>query len=355
MIAHKDIFISLRMSYLSAVAAPDPDARLTSDQLVELLRAAGEPTRLRILMLLERGDLTVKDMTEVLGQSQPRISRHLKLLAEAGLIDRFPEGAWVYYRLSDTPAAVTLSAVLRSLIEPRDVRVLRDLERLDQVKRARSERAAAYFARNAQSWDQIRSLQVEEGAVEAALLEAIGRQPFDAYLDLGTGTGRLIELLDGLWARAIGIDLSQNMLAVARAHLDRAGIRGAQVRLGDIYALDLPRDSVDLVTLHQVLHFLDDPARAIRETARVLRPGGRVVVVDFAPHDHEFLREEHAHRRLGFSHQEITRLLEQAGLGVQAVRDLSTPGEGKLTVTLWLAQDPRLAVARSQSRREATV
>lgn len=341
------------MSYLSPLAAPDPADRLSSDQLVELLRAAGEPTRLRILMLLERGDLTVKDLTEILGQSQPRISRHLKLLVEARLIDRFPEGAWVYYRLADTVACVTLSTVIRSLIEPRDARVMRDRERLEQVKRARSERAAAYFARNAHAWDEIRTLQVEDGVVEAAIIEALGPNPFDAYLDLGTGTGRLIELLDGRWARALGIDLSHDMLAVARAHLDRTGIRGAQVRLGDIYALDLPRDSFDVVTLHQVLHYLDDPARAIRETARVIRPGGRVLVVDFAPHDHEFLREEHAHRRLGFSHGEVSRLLEQAGLQVETIRDLPAPGEGRLTVTLWLARDPRLAIASSGSRREA--
>ncbi|MEJ1161529.1 ArsR/SmtB family transcription factor [Prosthecomicrobium sp. N25] len=340
------------MSYLSPFAAPDPGERLSSEQLVEVLRAAGEPTRLRILVLLEQGDLTVKDLTEILGQSQPRISRHLKLLTEAGLVDRFPEGAWVYYRLADTVASVTLASVIRSLVDQRDARVLRDRERLEQVKTARSERAAAYFARNAHAWDEIRSLHAADGLVEAAILEAVGPAPFDAYLDLGTGTGRLIELLDGRWARALGIDLSQTMLAVARAHLDRARISGAQVRLGDIYALDLPRDSFDLVTLHQVLHFLDDPARAIRETARVLRPGGRVVIVDFAPHGLEFLREEHAHRRLGFGHGEITRFLEQAGLAVEAIRDIPAPQDGQLTVTLWLARDPRIAIASHASRRE---
>jgi ubiquinone/menaquinone biosynthesis C-methylase UbiE/DNA-binding transcriptional ArsR family regulator len=340
------------MSYLSPLAAPDPADRLSSDQLVDLLRAAGEPTRLRILVLLEKGDLTVKDLTEILGQSQPRISRHLKLLTEAGLVDRFPEGAWVYYRLADNVATVTLASVIRSLVEPRDARVLRDRERLEQVKSARSARAAAYFARNAHAWDEIRSLQADDSLVEAAILEAVGTMPFDAYLDLGTGTGRLIELLDGRWARALGIDLSHDMLAVARAHLDRARISGAQVRLGDIYALDLPRDSFDLVSLHQVLHFLDDPGRAVREAARVVRPGGRVVVVDFAPHDLEFLREEHAHRRLGFSHSEVTRLLEQSGLSVEAIRDIPAPSQGQLTVTLWLARDPRLAIATNTSRRE---
>jgi ubiquinone/menaquinone biosynthesis C-methylase UbiE len=341
------------MSYLSPVAAPDPSERLTSNQLVEVLRAAAEPTRLRVLMLLERGDLTVKDLTEILGQSQPRISRHLKLLTEAGLIDRFPEGAWVYYRLAETVSAVTLSAVFRSLIEPRDIQLGRDRERHDQVKQAHAERAASYFARNAKAWDGLRSLHVEEAAVEAAILEAVGSTPFDAFLDVGTGTGRLIELLDGRYARALGIDLSHDMLAVARTHLDKAGIRGVQVRQGDVYALNLPRDSHDVVTVHQVLHYLDDPARAVREAARVLRPGGRMLVVDFAPHVHEFLREEHAHRRLGFSHGEIARFLEQAGLEIVSIRDLAAPGADKLTVTLWVARDPRINLARSQSSREA--
>ena len=340
------------MSYLSPVAAPDPEERLSADQLVDVLRAAAEPTRFRILALVERGDLTVKDLTEILGQSQPRISRHLKLLAEAGLIERFPEGSWVYYRLAESVAAVTLTTVFRSLLDTRDVQLGRDRERLDQVKRAHAERAAAYFARNAERWDAIRSLQVEEAAIERAILEAVGTTPFDAYLDLGTGTGRLIELMDGRFARALGIDLSHDMLAIARTHLDRAGITGVQIRQGDIYALPLARDSFDVVTMHQVLHYLDDPAKAIREAARVLRPGGRLVVVDLAPHGLEVLRDDHAHRRLGFSHQDVSKALEQAGLQVTAIRDLPSPDPDKLTVTLWLARDPRLAIAGTRSTKE---
>jgi ArsR family transcriptional regulator len=327
------------MSYLSPLAAPDPTDRLSAEGLVEVLRAAGESTRLRILVLLERGDLTVKDLTEILGQSQPRISRHLKLLVEAGLIDRFPEGSWVYYRLAGSVAAVTLATVLGSLLDARDPGLIRDRERLDSVKRAHAERASAYFSRNAHAWNAIRSLQVEEAAVEAGILEMLGDQPFDALLDIGTGTGRVIELLDGKFARAVGVDQSHDMLAIARTHLDRAGISSVQVRHGDIYALNLPRDCFDVVTIHQVLHYLDDPARAIREAARVLRRGGRLMIIDLSPHSLDRLRDEHAHRRLGFAHAEITRLLNASGLEHVTVRDIpADPNDpDKLGVSIWLA------------------
>ncbi len=329
-------------------------AALSVDTVLAALKAAGEATRLRILALLGQAELTVKDLTAILGQSQPRISRHLKLMADAGLIDRYPEGAWVFYRLTDAGPARRFAGDLLALVDAGDAVLARDRERLAAVKQEHAGAARRYFADNAADWDSIRALHVAEGAVEAAMVEAIGPRPFESLLDLGTGTGRLLELFAPLYNRAVGIDASAPMLAVARANLDRAGIASAQVRLGDIQHLPFPRDSFDVVTVHQVLHYLDDPERAIAEAARVLRPGGRLLIVDFAPHDLEFLRERHAHRRLGVARQSMRQWLEAAGLSLADDRDLPA-GEGvsgKLTVTLWLARDRRIAIADRPASRE---
>ncbi len=318
------------------------------DEALTLLRAAGEPTRLRLLALLSRGDLTVKDLTTVLNQSQPRISRHLKLLSEAGLIERHPEGAWAYYRIGGGADGHAAMRALLDLLDPDDAVVGRDRERAEAAKREHAEAAARYFAENARQWDRIRSLHVAEAKIEQAMRTAIGPTPFQRLLDLGTGTGRLLELFSDLYVRGLGIDTSADMLAVARANLERAGIDHARVQQGDIFSLNLAAGSFDLVTLHQVLHFLVDPARAIAEAARMLAPGGRLLIVDFAPHDVEFLRSDHAHRRLGFSAEQIGAWLGEAGLDPVLNRDFPPPGNGdqpQLTVELWLARNPRRLVA----------
>lgn len=324
------------------------DIRLHLDVMVDILKAAAEPSRLRILALLSRGDLTVSDITAILGQSQPRVSRHLKLLVEAELISRYQEGAWAYFRLSESASRGDVARLLLQRLDCADPLLERDLERLSQVKSQRQERATAYFSANADSWDQIRQLHVAENAVEGALKRVVGTRPFQAMLDVGTGTGRLLELFAPLYVRGVGIDINRDMLTVARANLDHAGIGNAQVRQGDVYALPVERESFDLVTIHQVLHFLDDPLAAIREAARALRPGGRLLIVDFAPHRHEFLREDHAHLRLGFGDVQMGNWLKEAGLEPEQIEELepkSANGENGLTVKLWLARDPRLLIA----------
>lgn len=306
------------------------------DVLLQGLRAAAEPTRLRLLALCAYGELTVTELTQILGQSQPRVSRHLKLLCEAGLLHRHSEGTWAYYRLSDSGECAHLARTLVDLV-PHDDEVLGlDLERLNGVKEARAALAQEYFRANAERWDRIRSLYVPEEQVEAAILSAVGDREFDGFLDIGTGTGRILELLADRIKRGIGIDLSQEMLRIARTNLENAGHRHCQVRHGDMYNLQLPGGEFELVVIHQVLHYAEDPKSVIEESARILQPGGRLVVVDFARHDQSFLQSEHQHRWLGFEDEEVNGWLEGAGMCFEpAKRLVGDP----LTVLVWAATD----------------
>lgn len=326
--------------------------------LIGALKGAAEPTRLRILLLLSAGELNVKDLTQVLGQSQPRISRHLKLLAEAGLVERFQEGSWVYFRPSDrAPAAKFALDLLAGGVDGTDPVLCRDRERLGTLKREREAKAQAYFREHAADWARIRALHVSEEEVEARMRAVLGPGPFKLFLDLGTGTGRILELFADRYARGLGIDVSQSMLAYARGALDRAGLAHAQVRHGDIYDLGLGDGVANAVVMHQVLHFLSDPARALSEAARVLAPDGRLLIVDFAPHDLEFLRDRHAHERLGFSHDLVGQWLAGAGLAAIDAIDLSADqgGDQALTVSMWLATRGRVKRAGREKAKARTL
>jgi ubiquinone/menaquinone biosynthesis C-methylase UbiE len=313
---------------------PAVEAGASMDELLLALRAAAESTRLRLLVLCARGELTVSELAQILGQSQPRVSRHLKLLCDAGLLDRFREGSWVFYRLSSGSAASALMRHLVMACGEADRTIGLDLQRQAAIKRQRAEIAAAYFRENAARWHHIRSLYVDEREVEAALDQIIAAaQPHD-LLDIGTGTGRMLEVLGPRVGHALGIDQSREMLAVARVNLERAGLANGSVRLGDMYQLPLPDACVDAIVIHQVLHYAERPSDAIAEAARVLRPEGVLIVVDFAPHTLEFLRDEQAHRRLGFADGEVADWCRAAGLDPAPAHHLS--GD-PLTVVIWAA------------------
>ncbi len=307
------------------------------EQLLQGLRAAAEPTRLRILALCAHGELSVSDLTQILGQSQPRVSRHLKLLCDAGLLDRFREGTYAYFRLSARGACADLGRTLVDLVPAADATLALDLERLDGIKQNRAEQASRYFAENAAQWDEIRALHIADSEVERAIVDLLPAGPIEDLLDLGTGTGRMLSVLADRAERCVGIDYSREMLAVARANLEAAGKRNWQVRHGDLYQLPFPGASFDVAVIHQVLHYLEDPAEALAEAARVLRPGGRLLVADFAPHEVAGLRDEHAHRWLGFSDEQIGDWLSECGF--ECPDPVHLPGQ-PLTVTIWPALRP---------------
>jgi ArsR family transcriptional regulator len=317
-------------------------------EFLEALRGLAEETRLRLIALLAESELSVTEMVEILGQSQPRLSRHLKLLSDAGLLERAPEGVHVYFRLaSGGPAGQMARALLDFLPTDDPVRAL-DRQRLASVQRSRAVSAESYFQRHAAEWDAIRSLHIPEAEVERAIRKLLPRRKVGDLLDVGTGTGRMLQLCAAGADRAVGIDMSREMLAVARANLDGPDYRHCALRRAPAEQLPFANGSFDVVLSHMVLHFLPDPELAIAEAARVLRPRGRLILIDFAPHDATLLGPDHAHRWAGFPDETVNGWMSAAGL--IAGRPVSLPG-GALTVKLWRGERPEPVEAHVPANR----
>ncbi|HEX8669174.1 MAG TPA: metalloregulator ArsR/SmtB family transcription factor [Allosphingosinicella sp.] len=306
----------------------------------EIFRALGDSTRLRILQLLRAMELSVGELAQVLGQSQPRVSRHVKILIDAGLAERRKEGSWVFLSLGRAARVVPLFALLDrwAEVEGADPWTLADAARLVAVRAERAAAAERYFAAHAKDWDEIRSLHIADSEVEAAIARALADREVGRLVDIGTGTGRMLELFAVQAAHAIGVDRSPEMLRLARVKLAEAAIPGAELRQADMYSLPLPGASADTVIIHQVLHYSHQPEAVIAEAARLLGPGGRLLVVDFAPHEREELRSRDAHARLGFADEVMLKYLESAGLAGRVVERLEG---GELTVTIWAGERPQ--------------
>lgn len=308
-------------------------------QLPRLFAALADPTRLRVLALLRAMELSVGEIAQVLGQSQPRVSRHVKILAEAGLIERRREGSWVFLSLGSGELVEPLFGLIDRWKSRggADISVA-DIERLQAVRAERAAAAQSYFDVHAGDWDRLRTLHVAEAEVEAAITRAVtaGGRPVGRLTDIGTGTGRMIHLFAAKAKQALGVDRSPEMLRLARVKLAEAGL-AAELRQGDMYALPLPSGSADTVILHQVLHYAQNPAAAVAEAGRLLAPGGRLLIADFAPHEREELRNRDAHSRLGFADEAVLKYLEQAGLAGEVVEHLEG---GELTVTIWAGDRP---------------
>ena len=336
------------------LSAPSPSVavtggRLSGDDLVTGLKAIGEPTRLRIAALVAEGELTVTELCRILGQSQPRVSRHLKLLCDAGLLDRHSEGRTnAFFSPAAQPGGRSVLERVIALIDPADPQLIADHQRLADIRAERAAQADDYFDRIAEQWESMRSRHVSDRDVEALMVDLIDRhrrmnqqkQQPSLLLDVGTGTGRVLELLAGRFDRCIGIDLSTNMLNLARTRLLEQGLHNCSVRQNNIYALDT--EIADVAVLHHVLHFLDDPDAALRQTSFSLSPGGLVVIVDFAPHDLDELRVEHNHQWMGFSDAQIERWCDEAWIEIIENHHLtpvdSTAADKPLTVSVWVGR-----------------
>jgi SAM-dependent methyltransferase len=301
---------------------------------LDIFRALADPTRLRIVALLRAMELSVGELAQVLAQSQPRVSRHVKILCDAGLAKRRKEGSWVFLCPGEAARVGPLFAALDQWdkVDGRDHWVLADAARLAAVRADRATAAQAYFDAQAGQWDAIRSLHVAESDVEAAMERVLDGQAIGRLVDIGTGTGRMIELFGARATHALGIDRSPEMLRLARAKLTEQTGLSYELQQGDITRLSLADGSADTVILHQVLHFLPAPELAITEAARLVAGKGRLLIVDFAPHDHEELRTSDAHARLGFSDAQINTWFETAGLQLERSEELAG---GSLTVKLW--------------------
>jgi len=312
--------------------------------LADHFQGLADPTRLRILALLRIMELSVGELAQILGQSQPRVSRHLKILSDAGVLERRKEGSWVFLTLADPDRTTPMFALIDAWSDA-STRALfaSDAARTESIRGERAEAANRYFAGHAGVWDQIRSLHVAESEVERAIDNALGGTTLGRLVDIGTGTGRMLELFGPRSSQAIGIDRSSEMLRLARVKLESAGI-ASSLRQGDMYALPLADESADTIIIHQVLHYAHSPAAAIAEATRVLAPGGTLLVVDFAAHGREELRASDAHIRLGFDDEVMAGWFGSAGLKIDHVAHLAG---GELTVTLWRGVKAALARRRA--------
>lgn len=306
-------------------------------KLAALFQALADPTRLRILALLRVMELSVGELAQLLGQSQPRVSRHVKILSDSGLIGRRKEGSWVYLQLAEPQRTGELFELAKGLDMDAEQLFVADAGRLESVRQDRAEAARRYFEAHAATWENIRSLHAADEEIEQRIEEMLTGRPLGALLDVGTGTGRMLELFAPKANSAIGIDRSSEMLRLARVKLEAAGICGASLRQGDMYALPLGDHSADSIILHQVLHYAQQPGSAIAEAARVLSPDGQLLVIDFAQHDRSELKEQDAHLRLGFADDAMRGWFASAGLELDRTERL---GGGELTVIIWRGIKP---------------
>lgn len=305
------------------------------DRLTSTLKALAHPERLRLLALIAEGDLTVSELTDITELSQPRVTQYIKTLADAGVVERLKEGSWVFSRLRRGEAGV--SAVVASTLAalPEDEQMRSDRQRLAELRARRAIAAQVFFADVANDRGQLGDEFLPQADIDRLMLDMVG-ETVRSHVDLGTGSARVLTLFADRVERGRGLDSSHDMLRLARHRLHEAGAEHLSVRQGDIFDAPLDNGSADLVTLHQVLHYLEEPELAVAEAGRLLEEGGRLLVVDFAEHGREEFRRDFNHRRMGFSDRDMTTAFALAGLAVERVETVS--GAGRPDVKLWLGR-----------------
>ena len=302
------------------------------EKVLSMLKATSESSRLRLLILCASGEFTVSDLMQIIGQSQPGVSRNLKILCDAGLLRRIRQGSWVFYRSVTKGAEAEFVHYLTTVMPATDPTIQLDRQRLLELKNERLRAAAQYFEKTAAEWDSIRTLHVEDLDIERTLKTRVLEAKPRTLLDIGTGTGRILEILGPYVEDAEGVDFSHEMLTVARANLDKPSLRHCRVRHSNMYQLPYQDRSFHFITIHHVLHFAHQPQQVLKEAARVLRTQGQMVIVDFASHVREELRTKFKHQRLGFSNDEMEGWLHKIGLSIQPPTKFT--GES-LAVMIW--------------------
>ena len=311
-----------------------------ADALQRIFKTLADPTRVRILALLEREELAVQELMEVLGMAQSRVSRHLAILREAALVQDRRDGTWVFYRFGPPDAGIwaeTWGLVRESLRG--DSTHERDAAALSRVLSARAARTRSFFESVGPEWDALRKVFDDDLLRARAVARLV--DPSLVVADIGTGTGVLALELARLGLRVIAIDHSPRMLDAARAKAESEGLAAVELRLGDAGALPLADGEVDAALAHMVLQYLASPAEALREMARVVRPGGAVVAVDFEEHAHEWMRQELGVSRLGFAADEVAGWFQEAGLERLRIETQPAPAGGRDLPATFIASGRR--------------
>ncbi|HBA88778.1 MAG TPA: ArsR family transcriptional regulator [Geobacter sp.] len=306
--------------------------------MLDLLKALADPCRLRLVAVLLRAEFTVQELTQILAMGQSRISRHLKILTEAGVLSVKRQGTWSYYRVGDgndffRAIRPAVERELERLPERRD-----DLAAVALALEARRKRSLEFFDQHARSWDVLSRTLLPVPEYQERLLALV--PSVDTLLEIGVGTGALLPDLARRAHKVIGVDHSPAMLEEARRRVADDGNGAAELRLGEMTHLPLADGGAGCVVANMVLHHAADPQAVLAEIARVLKPQGTLVLADLARHEREWAREQLADQWLGFEVEELQGWLKGAGLdGIQV--DRVAAGNGQEDVLLVTAVKSR--------------